>query len=59
MERRREMICAVIVAVWAENANAVESRSRRLKARCTALPKMENHFEFVSRALLPHQTQLS
>ena len=24
MERRREMICAVVVAVGAENANAVE-----------------------------------
>jgi hypothetical protein len=59
MERRREMICAVVVAVGAENANAVESRSRRLEARWTALPKLENHFKFVSRDLLPHQTQLS
>ena len=37
----------------------LKSRSRRLEARWTALPKMENHFKFVSRDLLLHQTQLS
>ncbi len=45
------MIRAVVVAVAGRNANAVESRSRRLEARWTALPKMETTLNFQSRDL--------